>query len=123
LLRQSIATAVLSAALTATAFAQDMGGLRVRITDAPGNPLAVATVRVQTSESLTTKSGTTGTNGEVNLMGLDPSSDYEVSVNGAGYQSVRSEDVQVVSGRSFTLEYALKPAGTQIQEIVVQVVP
>jgi len=118
LLRRSIATAMLSAALTSTAFGHT-GGLRVRITDASGNPVSGATVTAETSESLTSKSGTTSANGEVTLIGLDPSGEYEVTVSGSGYQRLRTEDVVVVSGRNFTLEYSLQPVGGQVEEIVV----
>jgi uncharacterized membrane protein len=114
----SAATLLLTAAISTSAFG-DTGGLRVRLVDSSGNPVAGATVTAQTPESLTVKSGTTGADGEVILMGLDPSDAYEVVVEGSGYQALRDQNIQVTSGKSYTLDYALNRTANNIQEIVV----
>lgn len=115
----SAASLLLSAAISTSAFA-DTGGLRVRLVDSAGNPVAGATVSAATPESLTSKTGTTDANGVAVLIGLDPSDAYTVTVDSAGYQDVRDENVQVVSGRNFTLDYSLANiASASVEEIVV----
>ncbi len=112
------AALLLSVAFSSTAIA-DTGGLQVRVTDADGNPVAGASVHASTVESLTTKSGSTGADGSIRLMGLDPSSEYVVSVSADGFQSARNEGVLVVSERTFNLPFALQSAaGADIEEIV-----
>ena len=115
--RLKAASVLLAAAISSQAFA-DTGGLRVVVTDAAGNPVVGAMVQASTSESLTSKSGVTGPDGEIRLLGLDPSNDYEVVVSGSGYQPLRNENVQVVSGRNFTLTYAIERSNA-IEEVVV----
>ncbi|WP_193161745.1 TonB-dependent receptor [Microbulbifer hainanensis] len=97
----------------------DTGGLRITVTDSVGNPVAGAEVDVHTPESLTSKTGMTDENGEIRLMGLDPSAKYEVEVNGTGYQAVKSKNVRVVSGQSFALNYALNAAAESLEEVLV----
>ncbi len=113
-------TAVLSASslLMISIANADTGGLRVKITDAAGNPVSGATVVAATPDSLTEKTAVTDAQGEVRLIGLDPSDDYAVTVSGPGFQPLRNEDVQVVSGRSFSLTYAVT-ASQAIEELVV----
>jgi hypothetical protein len=116
-LRLSAATLLLSAALSSTAFA-DTGALRVKVTDSDGHPVAGATVSASTVESLTARSGETNANGEVRLVGLDPSADYVVSVAADGYQAQRNENVLVVSERTFNLPFILRSGGAALEEIV-----
>jgi len=94
---------LLSAAISsATAFA-DTGALRVKIVDGNGNAVVGAMVGASTSDSLTSRKGITDANGEVKLVGLDPSIHYSVVVNGEGYQPIKSQNVRVVSGRALLL--------------------
>ena len=117
-IKLTAAALLLSVAFSSTAFA-DTGGLQVRVTDADGNPVAGASIHASTSDSLTTKSGTTDANGGVRLMGLDPSDDYVVSVTADGFQPARNENVLVVSERTYNLPFALQSvAGAEIEEIV-----
>lgn len=117
--KRSMATLLLTAAISTTALAQDTGGLRVRLIDSSGNPVVGAMVNAETPDSLTSRSGVTGDNGEAVLLGLDPSTEYEVSVSGSGYQRFRDEGITVVSGRNFIVEYSMTSAANEIQEILV----
>ena len=117
-IKLTAAALLLSVAFSATAFA-DTGGLQVRVTDADGNPVAGASIHASTSESLTTKSGTTDASGGVRLMGLDPSDNYVITVTADGYQSARNENVLVVSERTYDLPFALQSsAGQDMEEII-----
>jgi len=117
-IKLTAAALLLSVAFSSTAFA-DTGGLQVRVTDADGNPVAGASIHASTSESLTTKSGTTDANGSVRLVGLDPSDEYIVSVTADGFQPQRNENVLVVSERTYDLPFALTSAASgEIEEIV-----
>jgi len=115
--RLKAASVLLAAAISSQVFA-DTGGLRVVVTDASGNPVVGAMVQASTPESLTSKSGVTGPDGEIRLLGLDPSAAYEVVVSGSGYQPLRNSNVTVVSGRNFTLSYEIERSST-IEEVVV----
>jgi hypothetical protein len=117
--KRSAAALLLGAAISSTIVFADTGGLRVTVTDASGNPVAGATVNASTIESLTAKSGVTGADGQVSLIGLDPSEVYEVVISGGGFQRLRNENVQVSSGLNFNLAYSLQRAGGTIEEIVV----
>jgi hypothetical protein len=112
----SIAALLLSAAFS-TAFA-DTGALIVSVTDASGNAVAGASVSASTVDSLSKKSGVTDADGQVRLMGLDPSNDYVVTVSADGYQQARNEDVLVVSERTFSVPFALVGAGETLEEII-----
>jgi hypothetical protein len=113
----SVAALFISVAFSAAAIA-DTGGLQVRVTDSSGNPIAGASVNASTSESLTRKSGVTDADGQIRLMGLDPSNDYVVTVTADGYQQARNEDVLVVSERTFSVPFALVGADEAMEEII-----
>lgn len=115
--RLKAASVFFAVAISSQAFA-DTGGLRVVVTDAAGNPVVGAMVQASTPESLTQKSGVTGPDGEIRLLGLDPSNQYEIVVSSSGYQPLRNANVQVVSGRNFTLTYAIERSNV-IEEVVV----
>jgi hypothetical protein len=110
--------ALLGLACQSAVFA-DTGGLRITVTDASGMPVPGALISVSTVESLTARSGPTDANGEVRLLGLDPSTQYEVIVTADGYQPIRNEGVQVVSDRTFSLSYVVQSGGNNLEEIVV----
>jgi hypothetical protein len=117
-IRLAASALVFSAFFASSAFAAETGALAVTVTDASGGPVAGATVYAKTSTSLTTKTGTTGADGEVRLLGLDPSDEYVLEIRAEGYQSHRNEDVLVVSNRTFSLSYSLQPGGDAVEEIV-----
>jgi hypothetical protein len=112
----SIAALLLSAAFS-TAFA-DTGGLQVKVTDATGNPIAGAAVSASTIDSLSKKSGVTNADGELRLMGLDPSDNYVISVTADGYQAARNEGVLVVSERTYDIPFSLVGGGEELEEII-----
>lgn len=116
-LRLSAVTLLLSVALSSTALA-DTGALKVKVTDADGNPIAGAAISASTAESLTTKSAQTNAGGEARLVGLDPSDAYVVTVTADGYQSQRNEGVLVVSERTFNKQFALESSDATLEEIV-----
>ena len=115
---QRTATALLlTVALSSIAIA-DTGGLKVKITDSEGNPIAGARVTAETVDSLSMKSVVTGADGTARLMGLDPSGEYVVTASAEGYQGHRVENVLVVSDTTFNLPYTLQKADSAIEEIV-----
>jgi hypothetical protein len=116
-LRLSATALLVSVVFSSSAFA-DTGALRVKVIDSDGNAIAGASVSASTSESLTTRSGSTNAEGEVRLVGLDPSDDYVVSVSASGYQAQRNEDVLVVSERTFNKQFTLQSTQTALEEII-----
>lgn len=112
------AMAVLLAATIDSQVFADTGGLRIVVTDDAGKPVAGAMVQASTPESLTSRSALTDANGELRLLRLDPSAQYELVVSGVGYQPLRNNNVQVVSGRTFTLAYVIERSDS-IEEVLV----
>ncbi|WKD51408.1 TonB-dependent receptor [Microbulbifer spongiae] len=117
--KKSLLGAAISFTIYCGSALADTGSLRITVTDDAGSPIAGAEVDVHTPESLTTKKGVTDTNGEIRLVGLDPSSKYEVEVRGAGYQPVKSENILVVSGQSYALSFELRASDDVIEEVIV----
>ncbi|MBX3477687.1 MAG: TonB-dependent receptor [Brevundimonas sp.] len=83
------------------------GSLRVTISGETGQPLAGATVRVSSPDSLVSRTGVTAADGSVRLVNLDPSTRYSVEVSADGYDAFTATNVAVVSGRELSLGYAL----------------
>lgn len=107
-----------AAAFSSTALA-DTGVLNITVNDETGNPITGARVYAKTPDSLTSKSGVTNADGRLRLVGLDPSGKYVIAVSKEGYQSLRNDEVLVVSERTFSLVYALQSSAVPIEEIVV----
>lgn len=86
------------------------GGLRVTVSGNSGAPLAGATVKVSSPESLVSKTATTGADGSARVSGLDPSTNYTVEIVAAGFDSFTAGNVAVVSGKELSVGYALGSA-------------
>ncbi|MFT4178237.1 MAG: carboxypeptidase-like regulatory domain-containing protein, partial [Thermomonas sp.] len=100
-------TMALSLCFVGAAYAADTGGLRITITGNGGQPLAGATVKVSSPDSLVSKTGVTAADGSVSLAGLDPSTRYTVEIVASGYNNYSASNVAVVSGKNLSLGYAL----------------
>ena len=112
------AAAVAMLALSTSALA-DTGGLRVTVVDSSGEPVEGATVHASTPESLIERSGVTGDDGSVRLEALAPSDRYEVVVSGEGFENITYQNIKVVSGRTYQLDYVIPGPGADIEEVVV----
>jgi Tfp pilus assembly protein PilW len=117
-LRLVAAALLLTLAFSSTAFG-DTGALRIRVSDSAGNPVTGAGVHASTPESLTEKFAVTDVNGEARLLGLDPSEKYVVVVSGDGIQSLRNENVQVISERTISINYVVQTGTDFIEELIV----
>ena len=98
------------------------GSLRVAITGDNGLPVAGANVVVSSPDSLVSRSGETGADGRVRISGLDPATNYTVSVVADGYSPYSASNVAVVTGRDLSLTYVLSTPGsdaTRVDDIVV----
>lgn len=98
------------------------GALRVTINGNDGQPLAGATVVVSSPDSLVTRTGVTGADGQVRVSGLDPATNYTVEVASPGYQDFSAGNVAVVSGRDLSVGYVLggtSSDSTNLGDIVV----
>ena len=111
----AIATIALSFAWSVAAIA-DTGQLQINVSDAEGNPVAGAQVSASTPDSLTRRSGVTDENGQLRLMGLEPSDQYTVTVNAEGYQGARNEGGLVVSEKTLNIPFVLAIAGEEVME-------
>ena len=105
-LKRSALTLALSMCFATAAFAAD-GGLRINIKSAGGQPVAGATVKLTSPASLSSKSGVTDANGNVNIVGLDPATNYTVEVVASGYSPFTASNVAVVSDQNLSVGYVL----------------
>ncbi|WP_299073244.1 carboxypeptidase regulatory-like domain-containing protein [uncultured Paraglaciecola sp.] len=108
---------VASLGMSVAAFAADTGGLKIRVTDSSGSPVAGATVLVKTPDSLTSKEAVSDAEGNVRLVGLDPSNKYEVAIEGAGYSPFVADNVRVVTGKSLNLNYVVYSGDMETIEV------
>ncbi|MBT8100162.1 MAG: carboxypeptidase regulatory-like domain-containing protein, partial [Gammaproteobacteria bacterium] len=116
-LRLAAVTLLFGVAFSSAAIAAT-GALEVKVTDTEGNPVAGAAVTASTPESLTQKSGTTGADGAVRLVGLDPSEDYVVTVVAEGFRPQRNEGLLVVTDRTYNVPFMLQAGEGDIEEII-----
>ncbi|KXI27004.1 TonB-dependent receptor [Paraglaciecola hydrolytica] len=117
--RKSLAALAVAASigLSASAFAADTGGLKIKVTDANGRAIVGATVKVNTPESLTSKEAVSDAEGYVRLVGLDPSHKYHVDIAGNGYLPLAADQVRVVTGKNLSLSYVLNNEDMETIEV------
>src|SRR5690606_36789017 len=116
-LKRSALTLALSMCFVGAALAAETGGLRIVITGTGGQPVAGATVKASSPSSLVSKTGTTSADGSVNLVGLDPATNYTIEVIAPGYDNFSAGNVAVVSGKNLSVGYAL--GVTSLDSVVV----
>ena len=119
--KNSITAGAVVAALgvSGTAFALDTGGLKIRVTDANGSPIAGASVVVKAPDVLGSKDAVSDADGYVTIRGLDASNQYTVSINGANVQPFEATDVRVQTGKSLNLNYSLSGSNADMETITV----
>ena len=96
-----------SLGLSASVFAAETGGLKIRVTDTNGNPIAGATVVAKAPDVLGSRDGVSDADGYVTIRGLEASNQYTLSINGANVQPFEATDVRVQTGKSLNLAYTL----------------
>lgn len=106
-LKRSALTVALGMCFVGAAMAAESGGLRISITGNGGQPLAGATVKVSSPNSLSSKTAVTEADGSVRLTGLDPATNYTIEVIASGYDNFSANNVAVVSGKNLSVGYAL----------------
>ena len=106
-LKRSALTVALGMCFVGAALAAESGGLRISVTGNNGQPLAGATIKVSSPNSLTSKTAVTEADGSVRLSGLDPATNYTVEVVAPGYDNFSASNVAVVSGKNLSIGYAL----------------
>lgn len=117
------AVSVATLAMPTAAHAQaQTGSLRIAITGEGASPVSGAVVSVSSPDSLVTKTGTTGADGRVRISGLDPATNYTVTVAAPGYSEFSASSVAVVTGQDRSVNYALVSTSgdtTRVADIVV----
>lgn len=94
------------------------GSLNISVTDADGTPIAGVAVTARALDTVGQRSGVTNSDGEVRLVGLEPSSEYVVTASADGFDAARNEAVLVVSDRTFNLPIRMVAAGEALEEII-----
>lgn len=104
--------------VSSTAMAAETGGLKIKVTDKSGNPVAGASVLVKAPDTLVSKTAVSDSEGFVTLRGLDASNQYTVSINGDSIQAFEANDVRVITGKSLNLSYTVG-SSSSMETIVV----
>ncbi|HEV8200462.1 MAG TPA: carboxypeptidase-like regulatory domain-containing protein, partial [Candidatus Polarisedimenticolia bacterium] len=103
-----------------TALAQNTGGIRGRVVDAAGQPLAGATLALSSRTlQLDQPIGRSDAQGRFQAIALDPANDYLVKASLPGYASVAAPDVIVRPGQMTTLTIALPPESSVREHVKV----
>lgn len=108
----AFAVAALAAfALPASAQVTTTGTIEVIVVDPGGLPIPGVAVTAQAPDAVTTREAVTDTEGRAVLVGLAPSSNYEVRAELAGFTPSLNEDVLVRSGQTATVRVSLAVGG------------
>ena len=94
------------------------GTVSLTVTDADGAVLPGATVSASSDQSLTRRTAITDGQGRAKLVGLDPATNYVVTVTLDGFAGARLEGVQVRAGQDTALAAELKLAEISEELIV-----
>ncbi len=119
LLAASVVSLSAAATIATPAAAQQItSGVEGQVTDADGNALAGATVTVTDTRTGSTRTSTTGSNGDFRIQSLQPGGPYTVTVTASGFEGQTVEDVftNISGNTSFT--FALT-AGASENTIIV----
>ena len=105
--------------MSTVAFGQaQRGSVTVTVTDADGAVLPGATVSVSSDQSLTRRAGISDEQGRARLVGLDPATNYVVSVVLDGFAGARLEGVGIRAGQDTALAAELQLAEISEELIV-----
>jgi len=114
-----VGSLALNMSIAGAASAQSQSGaLRITIQGPNGKALSGATVVIKSPSSLSTKKVVTDGSGQVRVSGLDPATNYSISVSAPGFADFTADKVAVVSGKDLSVGYALATENA-IEEIVV----
>jgi outer membrane receptor protein involved in Fe transport len=86
------------------------GGLTGVVTDTSKAPVPGATVAATNAQTGAVRTAVTGADGVFRIPDLDPGR-YNVLVELQGFQKVSADNVLVLLGRTFSVEFELKPGG------------
>ena len=105
--------------MSAAAFGQaQRGTVTVSVTDADGAVLPGATVSASSDQTLTRRTAVSSGQGAATLVGLDPATNYVVSVTLDGFAGARIENVSVRAGQDTPLAVQLTLAEISEELIV-----
>jgi hypothetical protein len=117
--KRSVTAVAVAIGFASSASAADTGGLKIRVTDSNGSPIAGASVLAKAPDTLVSKNAVTDSDGFVSLRGLDASNQYTVSINGANIQSFEATNVRVSTEKTLNITYALGDMSTDMEKITV----
>ncbi|MEM7352040.1 MAG: carboxypeptidase regulatory-like domain-containing protein [Acidobacteriota bacterium] len=105
--------------MSTVAFGQaQRGSVSITVTDADGAVLPGATVSASSDQSLTRRTAIADGQGEATLVGLDPATNYVVTVTLDGFAGARLEGVAVRAGQDTSLSAELQLAEISEELIV-----
>ncbi|HET8947774.1 MAG TPA: carboxypeptidase regulatory-like domain-containing protein [Candidatus Polarisedimenticolia bacterium] len=106
--------------LAGEAWAQVSGGIRGRVVDAAGQPLAGVAISVSSRTlQIDQPMGRSDAQGRFQGIALDPAGDYLVKASLAGYATVAAPDVAVRAGQMTTVTIALPPESSVREHVKV----
>jgi hypothetical protein len=111
-------TLILLVASTAS-FGQALkGSVSIMVTDQDGAAIPGATIEASSDQTLSRRTGVTGSDGTATLSALDPAANYVVTTTMDGFNGARNENVLVKAGSNTPIRVALSLA-TVTEEVLV----
>lgn len=114
----AVSLLVCAGAVTSAVGQQQVGGLRVAVSDQTGGVIPGADAELGSPALIRPDSATTNRQGLAIFNNLPPGK-YGVTVHAAGFQTAVSEDIDVQIGRTLTVEIALEVGAVDTEVVVV----
>ena len=116
ILKSAIAVMCYAALLAATGYSASEGVISGLVKDPDGAPLKAVFVRARNMETKITVSVLSDKAGKYQIKDL-PAGEYELRVNGVGYQNELRSGVKVEAGKSLSLDFPLKKGGVRWSDL------
>ena len=115
----SVFVAILAATATAQAQGISTAGLRGRVVDPAGTPVAGALITLEHTGTGATSTAITSSDGRFSLRGQRPGGPYTVTVTRIGFGNHTREDLELLLGRFVNLDVMLLSQAVRIEGIEV----
>ena len=125
-IRGAIAALLLTLGVGATSGLAAQGvstaGLRGRIVDTEGTPVAAALVTLTHTETGATSTALSVADGRYTLRGQRPGGPYRITVTRIGFRDFTREDIELLLGQFIDIEITLVSEAIDLEELVVEAV-
>src|SRR5690606_10767210 len=95
------------------------GGITGRVTSQAGEPIESAQVQVRNAATGRIAGTSTRADGRYTVLGLEVGAQYVVTARRIGFQPMSVEDVRVQLGQNTAVDFTLRTAAAQLQEVTI----